>query len=50
MKNSCDYYEPKNINDIVNCPNCTRWDWDKAVCNDRELVLGRSENKIGADE
>lgn len=42
MLNRCDYYDPIDIKQNINCPNCRRWNETK--CKDEKLVLRSSKN------
>lgn len=42
MLNRCDFYDPIDIKQTVNCPNCRRWEDNK--CKDKELVLRDSKD------
>lgn len=42
MLNHCDFYDPINLKQNINCPNCRRWEDNK--CKDEELVLRDSKD------
>lgn len=42
MLNRCDFYDPVDIKQTVNCPNCKRW--HEIRCKDEELVLRDSKD------